>query len=190
MALEMGESSRVDSKRVHLALRQLITDTKMTPEEFADEAGIDRSTVYRILGDKTYVPRIETMVALLESRSLTLSAFYARIEGAPPPPDLGSGNGVGASGGDFIARFVGAVDQLIASRIVPRGVVLDVGQAPTRAIVLPPTFELTNLPIVVRLVESYSRVEKADAEAPGSPEPSRSVRAGRSRASAGRSTKG
>jgi DNA-binding XRE family transcriptional regulator len=76
----------VDSQLVRAALRQLRTDANMTPEEFADGAGVSRATVYRIEDlEKTYAPRIETVSMLVESRHITLSEFFARIEGLPAP---------------------------------------------------------------------------------------------------------
>lgn len=72
----------MDSQQVRAALRQLRTDAKLTPEEFADSAGVSRATVYRIEElNTTYAPRIETVSQLVKSRDLTLSAFFARIEG-------------------------------------------------------------------------------------------------------------
>lgn len=73
----------VTSQQVRAALRQLRTDAKMEPDEFADEAQVNRATVYRIEQmDRDYSPRIETISALVESRGLTLTAFFATIEKA------------------------------------------------------------------------------------------------------------
>ena len=61
-----------------------------SPDEFADAAGVDRSTVYRILGvdrEKEYSPRIETVSALVESKGQTLAAFFAGVEGLRSPTD-------------------------------------------------------------------------------------------------------
>lgn len=81
----------VTSQQVRAALRQLRTDAKMEPDEFADEARVNRATVYRIEQmDRDYSPRIETISALVESRGLTLTAFFATIENAAavtPPTD-------------------------------------------------------------------------------------------------------
>jgi transcriptional regulator with XRE-family HTH domain len=75
----------VDLKRVRAALRQLRTDANLTPEELADEVGVDRSTVYRIENPNSrQSPRIDTVSAIVESRGLTLSDFFAQIEGLPP----------------------------------------------------------------------------------------------------------
>lgn len=81
----------VDSRQVCLALRQLISEAKLSAEEFADEAGVARATVYRIEGadKKKYSPRTETISALVESRGLTITAFFARIEGLPTPVAAG-----------------------------------------------------------------------------------------------------
>lgn len=72
----------VTSRQVREALRKLRTDARREPWEFADEARVDRATVYRIEKfDKPYSPKIETISALVESRGLTLAAFFAAIEG-------------------------------------------------------------------------------------------------------------
>lgn len=81
----------VTPEQVRLALRKLRTDAKMTPEEFADEAQVHRSTVYRIEKmEKDYVPRIDTISALVDSRGLTVTEFFARIEGVAQLTTQGS----------------------------------------------------------------------------------------------------
>jgi transcriptional regulator with XRE-family HTH domain len=86
----------ITSRQVRAALRKLRTDANLTPEEFADEASVHRATVYRIEKmEKTNYPRIETISALVESRGLTVTAFFARIEGVTnlesPPETTESG---------------------------------------------------------------------------------------------------
>lgn len=84
----------VDSRQVRMALRKLRTDANLTPEEFADEASVNRATVYRIEDmDSRYGPKVETISALVASRGLSLTEFFARIEGvtqAVLPSDQGS----------------------------------------------------------------------------------------------------
>lgn len=71
----------VDSEQVRRALRQLRTDANLTPEEFADKAGVNRATVYRIEKmEKHYSPRIDTILALVSSRQLTLAYFFDCVE--------------------------------------------------------------------------------------------------------------
>jgi transcriptional regulator with XRE-family HTH domain len=130
----------VDSQQVRAALRQLRTDAKLTPEEFADEAGVDRATVYRIEDlKKKYAPKIETVSALTESRGLTLTAFFSSIEGLPAPgadattqapstrqADHGGDVSDRPSSAESIVerafieelarQFVGAIDRLISAR--------------------------------------------------------------------------
>lgn len=72
----------VTSRQVREALRRLRTEARLEPEEFADEAGVNRATVYRIEDfSKNYAPKIETVSALAESRDLSLAEFFASIEG-------------------------------------------------------------------------------------------------------------
>lgn len=80
----------VDAKQVRAALRALMG--KQTPDEFADAAGVDRSTIYRILkvGGK-YSPKVETVSALVEAQGLTLSEFFLRIEGTHQPIEHSTG---------------------------------------------------------------------------------------------------
>lgn len=81
----------VTTRQVRLALRQLRGTA--TPEEFADQARVARATVYRIddlEGTKMYSPRIETIAALAQARGLTLSSFFARIEGLPTAEVMGT----------------------------------------------------------------------------------------------------
>jgi len=74
----------ITSQQVRLALRKLRTDANLEPNEFADEAGVHRSTVYRIEKlEQRYSPKIETISALAESRGFTLTEFFARLEGIP-----------------------------------------------------------------------------------------------------------
>jgi transcriptional regulator with XRE-family HTH domain len=77
----------VTTRQVQDALRQLRIEANLAPEEFADEAAVGRATVYRIENQKkVYAAKIETISALVASRGLTLSAFFARIEGLPARP--------------------------------------------------------------------------------------------------------
>lgn len=81
-------AAMVSSKEVRAALREL--RGKISPDDFADEAGVNRATVYRIEDLKrSYTPRIETIDALVRSRGLTLSAFFAQLEGLHAQPDDG-----------------------------------------------------------------------------------------------------
>lgn len=65
-------------------LRQLRTDAGMTPEELADDAGVSKSSVYRIESGETASPDVETLRRLADALDLTLSQFFGRIEGAGP----------------------------------------------------------------------------------------------------------
>jgi len=81
----------VEPRKIRVALRQLRVEANMTPEEFADEAGVSRATVYRIEELNTsYAPRVDTVAALVVSRGMTLSSFFARIEGLQAPSNGGT----------------------------------------------------------------------------------------------------
>lgn len=69
------------SRDVQMALRQLFGTAR--PEDIADETGVDRATVYRILGPKPYCPRFDQIAKIIDAlgHGITVSAFFARIEG-------------------------------------------------------------------------------------------------------------
>jgi DNA-binding phage protein len=73
----------VTTRQVRRALRELMGAEK--PGEFAEAAGVDRATVYRVInveGNKDYTPQIETIAAMAMARGLTLSQFFLTIEAA------------------------------------------------------------------------------------------------------------
>lgn len=74
----------VTSRQVRRELQRIRGEA--SPEEFADQAEVNRATVYRIEdfdGTPKYSPRIETISKLAAARGLTVSAFFAQIEGLP-----------------------------------------------------------------------------------------------------------
>lgn len=133
-------------------------------------------------------PSMEFIERAARGLGLSLAEFFTRLDNQSPtpPPQPSSGDWDGApKDGDFIARFVGAIDRLIAARGIPRNE-SDAGQALSRVIELPPEFPLEKKPAVVAFVKSLSQ---GAVEVPEVPEPLQSVRASRSRASAARSKK-
>lgn len=81
----------VDTNEVRRALRQLRTDrAKLTPQQLADQSGVDRATIYRIedLTAADYTPKIETISALAEAMGLSITGLFLEIESlrhhAPP----------------------------------------------------------------------------------------------------------
>lgn len=136
----------VTARQVCLALRELMG--RESPEDFADGAGVNRATVYRIVNldtEKDYQPKIETISALVESKGLTLSGFFRQIEGLPSPiPDDQESASVSGSGGaphgrslpgdslsadyfvqqqffeSFAVELARAIDRLIDARVTDR----------------------------------------------------------------------
>lgn len=68
------------SRDVQLALRQLFGN--VSAQDIADETGVDRATIYRIMGAKTYCPRFEIISALVDALGggITVSQFLAKYE--------------------------------------------------------------------------------------------------------------
>lgn len=133
----------MDASTVQRALRDVIG--AVDPAEFAKDSGVAKATIYRILkvgAPKPYAPRIDTIIAILKERGLSLSEFFARVEGLPAQPfrDRSSTPEVASHGADtalssathvpeslFIAGLQNlaltidrAVDRLIAARTPAR----------------------------------------------------------------------
>lgn len=66
------------------ALKRLRTDARMSAEEFAEEAGVSRSTIYRLESGETDDPDLPTLRGLAKALDLSLSEFFRHIEGRPP----------------------------------------------------------------------------------------------------------
>lgn len=66
--------------RVRKALQRLRGD--WSPGQFAEKAGLHRSTVYRIedFEDQEYSPSVDTVDALVRARGTTLAQFFAALE--------------------------------------------------------------------------------------------------------------
>lgn len=71
----------VEPAHVREALKRLIGNATGTPEEIAEEAGVSRATVYRVIGDGDGLPSGKNMIALVQWAGISLSAFFAQIEG-------------------------------------------------------------------------------------------------------------
>lgn len=65
-------------------LRQLREASRFSREELADEAGVSRSSVYRIENAETESPDVATLGKLMAAMGHTLSEFFARVEGIAP----------------------------------------------------------------------------------------------------------
>lgn len=84
------------------ALRQLRTDAKLSPDELADEAGVSRSTVYRIESGEVADPDLPTLRGLANALELPLSELFRHVEtltasrhigDLQPSPDTGGPSG-------------------------------------------------------------------------------------------------
>lgn len=67
-------------------LRRVRRAKDWTLDKVRDESGVDRAAIHKIENvDKypTYEPGIETVTKIVEGMGLTLSSFFARIEGLP-----------------------------------------------------------------------------------------------------------
>lgn len=136
-------------------------------------------------------PSLEFIERAARGLGLHVSELFARLDDPPPstptPEPTQGGDGDGSPReGDFIARFVGAIDRLIAARGIPHNAVPGIGQAPARTIALPATFPLEKTPAVIAFVESLSQ---GDVEVPKVPELPRTARASGVRSTAARSKK-
>lgn len=116
-------AAMIEARQVQLALRKLVGGS---PDAFADDAGVGRDTVYRVMNlGKTYVPRVTNIAKMVAARGLTLSEFFAQIEALPTTsdgdtmspankvklPHAGAGYSISASGNPLsedTIRFLGA----------------------------------------------------------------------------------
>jgi hypothetical protein len=80
----------MDWARARTAFRQERTQragSRVRLVERASESGgepIDPSTVYRIETDTDYYPKLDTFARLVEAMGLTLTQFFASVEGVTP----------------------------------------------------------------------------------------------------------
>lgn len=77
----------LDWRAVRAELRRLRDVNDLTREELQKLSGVEKTTIYRIENTKElpdYKPDFDTVDALLAAMDITLSDFFARIEGLPP----------------------------------------------------------------------------------------------------------
>lgn len=95
-------SLQMDWTAIRLELRAVRKETKASGRRASglylkETAGVDPSTLNRIEGVKKYPnhkPDLETIEALVRAMGLTLSAFFARIEGVSvSPPTIKADDG-------------------------------------------------------------------------------------------------
>lgn len=79
----------MDYRRLREALRALRFEKKLGVPELATDAGLNKTTVYRLEDVDTEPDReldLVTLEKLTTAMGLTLSEFFARIEGLPAQP--------------------------------------------------------------------------------------------------------
>ncbi len=80
----------VESQAVRAALRAFLRPNE-TPAQFADRTGLSPATIYRLMAiDSEISPSIDTISAIVSADGLTLSAFFAQLEGESAQPHSGS----------------------------------------------------------------------------------------------------
>lgn len=74
----------MDWRRVRETLRDLRIESKMDVPELAEEAGVNKTTVYRLEEldeEPDRVIALATIEGLVRAMGLTLATFFARVEG-------------------------------------------------------------------------------------------------------------
>jgi DNA-binding phage protein len=99
---------------VQQALREVIGGVSIP--EFAKDAGVGKDTIYRIMDvDKPpYVPAVVQIAKIVAAKGLTLTDFFARVEGhariavAPQDAEIRehADSSIHASGDPFIAQLI------------------------------------------------------------------------------------
>lgn len=95
-------------------LRRLRAENDLTREELQKLSGVEKTTIYRIENTKEmpdYKPDFDTVSALLVAMEITLSAFFARIEGVAAPASNES------EPLPAVAELAAALDRLITARV-------------------------------------------------------------------------
>lgn len=67
-------------------MKRLRTDKRMTADELAAEAGVSRSTIYRIENGEIQNPDLESLTGIATALELTLPEFFTRIESSTAQP--------------------------------------------------------------------------------------------------------
>ena len=61
-------------------ITQLSEETDLTPYSLAMLCGIDKSTIYSILGDKSRSPEVATIKKICDGLDITLGQFFSTSE--------------------------------------------------------------------------------------------------------------
>lgn len=59
---------------------QLCDERKLTPYSLAMLCGIDKTTIYSIIGDKSKSPEVATIKKICDSLDITLGQFFSTAE--------------------------------------------------------------------------------------------------------------
>ena len=65
---------------VAFRIKQLCEEKKMTVSSLAYSCGMDRSTIYSILGEKSQKPEIATIKKICDGFGITLGEFFSTPE--------------------------------------------------------------------------------------------------------------
>ena len=76
----------VDLGKMRSALRAKRLELKWSLDDLAAKSGVNRSTIHDIETNADGKPQMATVARLVEGMGLTLSEFFARIEGLKPQP--------------------------------------------------------------------------------------------------------
>ncbi len=94
-------------------VRRLRTDAHLSPEELATEAGVSRSTVYRIESGEIEEPDLPTLRGVARALQIPMSEMFHHIENLATksrvieePVPLGPGPALSAGDRDFITQLV------------------------------------------------------------------------------------
>jgi transcriptional regulator with XRE-family HTH domain len=101
----------MDYERVRRTLRDLRAERKMGVPELASEAGINKTTLYRLedLDDSERGPDLETIEKLVTALGSSLTEFFARVEGAGTVADPGQSKGIAREATDPPVRAASIV---------------------------------------------------------------------------------
>ena len=61
-------------------IRQLCEERNITPYTLATTSGVDKSTVYSILGEKSQKPEVTTIKKICDGLEITLGEFFSTSE--------------------------------------------------------------------------------------------------------------
>lgn len=78
--LTVKGGSVVRKEAIAFRIGQLCADRHITPYNLAILCGVDKTTVYSILGDKSKSPEVATIKKICDGLEITLGAFFSTAE--------------------------------------------------------------------------------------------------------------